>query len=102
MYYTNKGIYTHLKQIQMKTFKDLEFKPHTMGSGLQAVMNFDNDYGVSVIRFYGSYGYERGLWEVAIFYKGEISYNTSLTDDVLGHQTEQDVTDVMIKVQSFT
>lgn len=84
----------------MKTFKDLEFKPHT--NGLQAVMYFDNDYGVSVIRSYGSYGNERGLWEVAILYKGEICYNTSLTDDVLGHQTEQDVTDVMIKVQSFT
>lgn len=76
----------------MKTFKDLEFKSHQKGDGLQAaLMSFDNGYGVSVVR---SYGYEQGLWEVAILYKGSIN--------VLGYQTEQDVTDVMFKVQSFT
>ena len=85
----------------MKTFKDLEFKPHPIGNGLQAVMNFDNDYGVSVVKFNGSYGYHRGLWEVAILYKDSITYNTDITDDVLGHQTEQDVTDVMGKVQAL-
>jgi len=85
----------------MKTFKDLEFKPHSIGNGLQAVMNFDNNYGVSVVKFNGSYGYHQDLWEVAILYKGALTYNTDITDDVLGHQTEQDVTDVMKKVQEL-
>jgi len=83
----------------MKTFKDLEFKPHTIGNGVQAVMNFDNNYGVSVVKFNGSYGYHQNLWEVAILYKDALTYNTDITDDVLGHQTDEDVTEVMKKVQ---
>ena len=86
----------------MKTFKDLEFKPHPIANGLQAVMNFDNDYGVSVVKFNGSYGYRQDLWEVAILYKGSLTFDTDITGDVLGHQTEQDVTDVMEKVQALT
>jgi hypothetical protein len=85
----------------MKTFKDLEFKPHPIGNGLQATMNFDNDYGVSVVKFNGSYGFNRDLWEVAILYKDALTYNTDITDDVLGYQTDQDVTDVMKKVQDL-
>jgi hypothetical protein len=85
----------------MKTFKDLEFRPHSIGNGVQAVMEFENGYGVSVVKFNGSYGYHQGLWEVAILYKGSLTYNTHITDDVLGHQTEQDVTDVMKQVQEL-
>jgi hypothetical protein len=85
----------------MKTFKDLKFKPHTIGNGLQAVMNFDNNYGVSVVKFNGSYGFHQDLWEVAILYTDAITYNTDITDDVLGHQTDEDVTEVMKKVQKL-
>ena len=85
----------------MKNFKDLDFKPHSIDNGLQATMNFDNDYGVSVVKFNGSYGFNSDLWEVAIMYKGSLTYNTDITDDVLGHQTEQNVTDVMKKVQAL-
>jgi len=85
----------------MKTFKDLEFKPHPIGNGLQATMNFDNDYGVSVVKFNGSYRFNKDLWEVAILYKDALTYNTDITDDVLGYQTDQDVTDVMKKVQDL-
>ena len=83
----------------MKTFKDLEFKPHPIGNGVQAVINFDNNYGVSVVKFNGSYGYQQDLWEVAILYKGILTYNTGITDDVLSYQTDEDVTEVMKKVQ---
>ena len=85
----------------MKTFKDLEFEPHPLGNGLQATMNFDNNYGVSVIKFTGSYGYRQNLWEVAILYKEELTYDTDIADNVLGSQTKQDVTDVMKKVQAL-
>ena len=84
----------------MKTFKDLEFKPHTIGNGVQARMDFDNDYGVSVVKFNGSYGYPN-LWEVAVVYKGSLTYNTDITGDVLGHQNDQDVTDIMERVQAL-
>jgi len=84
----------------MKTFKDLEFKPHIIGNGVQARMDFDNDYGVSVVKFNGSYGYPN-LWEVAVMYKGSLTYNTDITDDVLGHQNDQDITDIMERIQAL-
>lgn len=83
----------------MKTFKDLEFKSHPTSIGTQAKMNFSNNFGISVIKCLGSYGYEKDLWEVGVLYNGSLTYNTDITNDVLGYQTEQDVTNVMKKVQ---
>jgi len=85
----------------MKTFKDLKFKPHGIGNGVQAVIKFENDYGVSVVKFNGSYGYSQNLWEIAILYKGHLTYDTHITNDVLGYQTEEDVTNVMKQVQEL-
>lgn len=84
----------------MKTFKNLVFKPHPIGDGVQARMDFKNGYGVSVIKFNGSYGYPN-FWEVAVMYKGSLTYDTPITDDVLGWQTEDDVTNVMKQVQQL-
>jgi hypothetical protein len=83
----------------MKTFKDLEFNPHGIGNGVHAIMNFDNNYGVSVVMFNGSYGGKQGLYEIAILYGEDITYSTEITDNVLGWQSEEDVTEVMQKVQ---
>ena len=94
-----------------KTFKDLIFKPHTAGEGLQATMLFKNGYGVSVIRFkigsygYGSYTSNENEWELAVLFGTEddydLCYTTPITDDVIGHLTETEVTDIMIKVQNL-
>lgn len=87
----------------MFTIKDLKFNP--LWNGVQAVMFFPNGYGVSVIKHQYSYGGNRGLWEIAVL-KGtednwEMCYDTDITDDVLGYQTDQDVTDVMRRVQEL-
>jgi hypothetical protein len=48
-------------------FGDLAFYPHgNMPDGIAARHFFPNGYGVSVVQFPGSYGYEEGLYEVAI------------------------------------
>ena len=39
----------------MKSFKDIEFKPHKYGEGLHGLIFFENGYGVSVVRYKGSY-----------------------------------------------
>ena len=85
----------------MKTFKDLEFHPHSVGLGQQARMNFDNNYGVSVI--IGDMYYSNGVdtYELAVIYENDITYNTDITDDVLGCLSEDEVTEVMIKVQNL-
>ena len=45
-------------------FSDLKFKLHPIGDVVQAIQCFPNGYGVSVVRFTGSYGYEQDLEEV--------------------------------------
>lgn len=84
----------------MKTFKDLEFNSHSI-CGTQARINFDNDYGVSVVC--GIMFYSNGIstYELAILYKDQITYNTDITNDVLGHLDENEVTGIMIKVQNL-
>lgn len=86
-------------------FTDLNFEPHKFHDGVQAVHVFPNGYGVSVVRFPGSYGFQDDLYEIAII-KGtnesyEICYDTPITDDVLGHQDEQDINNILEEVQAL-
>ena len=61
---------------------------------------FPNHYGVSVIRGHGTKGVEKGLYELAVFDKnGHITYDTPVTNDVIGYLRPEDVTDVMEKIQ---
>ena len=88
----------------MKTFDDLTFNPHLHLHGLggvQARMDFSNGYGVSVVRAFGTYGYEQGLYELAVFAGDDICYDTPVTNDVEGHLTPDAVTDLMQKVQEL-
>jgi hypothetical protein len=87
----------------MKTFNDLEFKPHpnNMG-GVQAYITFENGYGASVVCTPHTYGGDKGLYELAVFGKdGHITYDTPITNDVIGYLRPQDVTDVMEKIQQL-
>jgi hypothetical protein len=99
----------------IKTFKDLEFEPYFMPSDYtllpfirnmfsdakQAVMKFENGYGISVL--FGKIFYSNGVdtYEVAILKDGSICYDTYITDDVLGYQNEEEVTEIMRKVQEL-
>jgi len=87
----------------MKTFKDLEFNPHPnhMG-GVQAIAKFDNGYGASVVCTPYTYGGKEGLYELAVLDNdGHLTYATPVTNDVLGYLSEQDVTEVLIKIQQL-
>lgn len=104
----------------MKTFKDLEFKPHPIGNGWRARLFFPNGYGISVVRFrlpsglcvggllvdgYGSYTSNENEWEVAIWrnigQEWQIAYDTPIADDVIGHLDAEGVSDVMKKIQKL-
>ena len=85
-------------------FSDLQFNPHPCypANGVQAKYFFSNGYGVSVVKFPGSYGYGLGLYESAVL-KGteeesEICYDTEITSDVIGHQSEEEVEVLLHKV----
>ena len=85
----------------MKTFEDLKFKPHPIGNGVAARFSFENGYGVSVVKFDGSYGFKHGLFELAVLKGDSICYSTEITGDVIGYLSQGDVTDLMAKVQSL-
>ena len=59
------------------------------------VFRFENNYGASVIKHWGSYGYEEDLFELAVLnFEGDtwnITYDTDITDDVLGYLTNEEV-----------
>jgi hypothetical protein len=87
----------------MKTFKDLEFVEHPSHiGGVQARIQFDNGYGASVVKTPYSYGGDRGLYELAVLgIDGHLTYDTPITNDVIGYLRDIDVTDVMEKIQQL-
>lgn len=85
-----------------KTFP-LRFKTvYKENDGIQYTQRFDNDYGVSIIKQPYSYGYKEGLWELAVLrYTGDkfdLCYSTDITDNVLGHLTDEEVNDIVDKI----
>jgi len=84
----------------MKTFADLEFKAHPVGRGLQAKMDFDNGYGVSVL--FGTDWYSNGTdtYELAVFKDGHINYEHT-QGDVMGYKSSDEVTSWMRQVQEL-
>ena len=96
----------------MKSFKDIEFKPHS-GYGLHGLCFFENGYGVSVVRYkseiglpdFLSYTSNEDEWELAVI-KGkeddwDLCYDTHITDDVIGHLSGGEVNWIMIQVQEL-
>lgn len=89
----------------MATFSDLKFGPRVSG-GVRARHFFPNGYGVSVIRGYGTYGSDAGLYEMAVLRGSEadwdLDYTTPVTDDVLGHLDEAEITRLLSEVEALS
>lgn len=88
----------------MKTFNDIIFKSNPMGEeyGIVSRTEFDNGYGVSVVKSPHTYGGDKGLYELAVLGNdGQITYDTPITNDVIGYLRPMDVTDVMEKIQQL-
>lgn len=65
---------------------------------------FPNGYGVSVIKHYGSYGYEQGLFEIMTINKeSEPVHIVGITDDdvVKGWLTNEEVLEILEKVKAL-
>jgi len=86
----------------MKTFADLEFNPHPMGVGVHARITFDNGYGASVVKTPYTYGGDNGKYELAVLgTDGDLTYDTPITEDVLGYLSPTAVTDIMKQIQKL-
>lgn len=68
--------------------------------GRQWTFEFGNGYGASVIN--DGYGSEEGLYEVGVLHGGKLTYQTPLTDDVLGFQTHEQVVAVLDAIAALT
>jgi hypothetical protein len=84
----------------MTNFK--EFKSRKVNWGVQHLAFFPNGYGVSIIQSTYSYGGSSGLWEMAILKGNEdewdLTYDTPITSDVLGHLSESEVNEYVDQV----
>lgn len=83
-------------------FADLVFEPHPAKlGGTHAKHGFDNGFGVSVITGSLFYTSAEGPYEVGILHNDKLTYDTDITDDVLGYQTEADVTAILARVEAL-
>jgi hypothetical protein len=63
---------------------------------------FENGLGVSVVSHTYSYGGKDGLFEVAVLdADGDLTYNTPVTNDVIGYLKPEEVTEIMEQVQNL-
>lgn len=91
----------------MKTFEDLVFKKHPTFPefDVQAKMFFPNGYGISVIAGKYAYSNNENPYECAVLKgnseKWNLTYDTPITDDVIGYCDEKKVTEIMEQIQKL-
>ena len=91
-----------VNNVNPTTFQELKFQDHTLVGRKQCIVQFPNGYGASIVQGEHTYGGKDGLYELAVFGEdGHISYDTPITDDVLGYLTEQDVEDTLNKIKNL-
>lgn len=74
--------------------------------GEHYIYRFPNGFGASVIRHEGSYGFEEGLYELGVtewFSDADwhLTYDTEITNDVLGYLTEEEVLQVLMCIKEL-
>jgi hypothetical protein len=84
------------------TFNELNFQQHPMGMGKQCIVQYSNGYGASIVQGPHTYGGQNGLYEIAVFGKdGQITYDTPVTNDVLGYLSEQEVEKTLMDIKNL-
>ena len=74
--------------------------------GYHYIFKFDTNWGASIVKKYGTYGYEKDLWELAVIYFTDeydysLDYSNPITDDVLGWLSNEEVMDYLYKIKGF-
>ena len=77
----------------------------SINGGTQTLVFFSNGYGASIVKHRWSYGGDRDLFEIAVLTGNadmwNITYDTDITDDVLGYQTDDDVKNVLQQIREL-
>ena len=89
----------------------IEVKEHHVPGSKHVILTFKNGYGASIIPEYHYPRHDKpmdsvksrkvipGLYEVAVFYNGELCYDTPLTNDTLRSKNDPEVQDIVQKIQ---
>ena len=88
----------------MITFKDLKFRDISETHGplaKQAWEEFDNGYEASVVQHKYSYGGDKGMYEVGVFFNERMCDPLGWDDTVKGFLNEEAVTEVLKQLQEF-
>ena len=78
----------------------------TRMGGVQYLFKFENNYGASVIKHEGSYGFMQDLWELAVIKFGasgdwDLCYDTEITCDVEGYLTDEAVRNLLQRIKEL-
>ena len=87
----------------MNKFDLLTFEKIKHQDGVQAIAEFPNGFGASVIKSDTSFGGKSGLFELAVLdnENGNINSTTDITDDVIGWQDEDDIDRVLTAISKL-
>ena len=87
----------------MNKFDLLTFEKIKHQDGIQAIVEFPNGFGASVIKSDTSFGGKSGLFELAVLdnENGNINSTTDITDDVIGWQDEDDIDRVLTAISKL-
>ena len=89
----------------------VEVKEHHVPGSKHVILTFKNGYGASIIPEYHYPSEDKamdsvmnrkvipGIFEVAVFYNGELCYDTPITNDVLRRQNDPEVQRVVEMIQ---
>lgn len=85
-------------------FSDLKFVKRNnggkldFGEDIQAIAEFPNGYGASVVRFPGVHNYHFGRYEIAVLKGGNLCYTTPVTNYTVNNLTESGVTEILAEI----
>ena len=84
-------------------FDLLTFKKIKNQDGIQAIVEFPNGFGASIIKSDFSHGGKSGLFELAVLDNdtGNINSTTDITNDVIGWQDEDDIDRVLTAISKL-
>ena len=68
---------------------------------MRAEIHFSNNYGASIVTGDCFYTSDEKPYELAVMYKGNITYDTPITDDVCGWLNENDVNKLLSQIEAL-
>ena len=95
--------------LKCEEFEKYLVKMQEILGGIQYRFKFDNKYGASVVKHSGSYGHEQDLWELAVIWYSHpekdiwyLTYDTDITDDVIGYLTDEEVISILKQISELS